>query len=322
MPRQMTTRSTRLDNLIPNLSSFASNHEEDPEPWQKLFRENLGLIGWGMTRFRHRCNDEDALASALTEGLIRAAQGFDPGRGRKFSSYACRCMANAVTDLCREFEPFQMPSGARLKLGHWCRFKHLYGRWPDLEDCNYEGPDRSRVKLAKQLRGSKPAPMSEAVYRRLLDATLLVECQVGDIDGIEQFVARDWRVEAWGDHEYDCNAEKAQIQRDSPEPCKCPGCEDAFTPTKRQQKFCSPECRKADKLRRKRKPREPQTCPWCGSTFTPTGSNQTYCQKSCQKAARAERKRQPSQSVQIGFSESLQPLLATATDCSTVATAV
>lgn len=66
---------------------------------QTLVSENLGLAYHWAGSF---ASDGEADRDAAVNGLIRAAQGFDPERGYKFSTYATYCIRSALHDALRQ----------------------------------------------------------------------------------------------------------------------------------------------------------------------------------------------------------------------------
>lgn len=62
----------------------------------ELVAENKGLPDVIYQRYRGRV-DRDELWSVCHEGLIAAVEGFDEGRGYKFTTYACRAMKSRLS---------------------------------------------------------------------------------------------------------------------------------------------------------------------------------------------------------------------------------
>lgn len=62
----------------------------------RLVRENFGLAKW-FARGRAGQVGPDAAISAATDGLLRAAQTFDPTRGATFASHAYAYMRGFVS---------------------------------------------------------------------------------------------------------------------------------------------------------------------------------------------------------------------------------
>ena len=67
-------------------------------------------------------------------------------------------------------------------------------------------------------------------------------------------------------------------------PRQCEACGNAYTPSKRRQRYCSPACH-ANRYRATRQPRAPRDCPVCSTTFTPVVGHHVYCSRQCSVAA-------------------------------------
>src|SRR5687768_5444618 len=63
---------------------------------EHLVQKNLGLVYSMISRFMTTHVDEDDLLSDAMFGLTRAVDRFDPGRGFRFSTYACNVIARAL----------------------------------------------------------------------------------------------------------------------------------------------------------------------------------------------------------------------------------
>lgn len=61
-----------------------------------LIRHNLRLVAHVTKKYYAACGGQDDLISIGTIGLIKAVDTFDPARASKFSSYASRCIENAI----------------------------------------------------------------------------------------------------------------------------------------------------------------------------------------------------------------------------------
>lgn len=72
----------------------------------RLVEENLGLVGYTLTRYRIFGLDGDDAFQVGTLGLIRAATKYDPTRGA-FSTFAVRCILNELRrELRKQMTPF------------------------------------------------------------------------------------------------------------------------------------------------------------------------------------------------------------------------
>lgn len=70
--------------------------EGDKEARTKLIEHNLCLVPFLVKKYKSAYHTIDELISIGTFGLIRAVDTFDPESGNKFSTYAGRCITNAV----------------------------------------------------------------------------------------------------------------------------------------------------------------------------------------------------------------------------------
>ena len=78
----------------------------------KLIEHNLRLVAYIVNKncpeaVRGCQQDADDLISIGTIGLIRAAETFDYTKGRRFSTYASRCIDNAITHQRKHIREFQ-----------------------------------------------------------------------------------------------------------------------------------------------------------------------------------------------------------------------
>lgn len=68
---------------------------------QKLIEHNLRLVAHIAKKYYADENDRDDLISIGTVGLIKAVDSFDPTKGIRLSSYASRCIENAILSQMR-----------------------------------------------------------------------------------------------------------------------------------------------------------------------------------------------------------------------------
>lgn len=71
--------------------------EGDSEARNTLIIHNLRLVAYIVNKNYPDSNDQDDLISIGTIGLIRAAETFDYSKGNHFSTYASKCIDNAIT---------------------------------------------------------------------------------------------------------------------------------------------------------------------------------------------------------------------------------
>ena len=68
----------------------------DLEARNILIEHNLRLVAHIMKKYYTPNGDQDDLISIGTIGLIKAVDTFDPDKGKRFSSYASRCIENEL----------------------------------------------------------------------------------------------------------------------------------------------------------------------------------------------------------------------------------
>lgn len=71
--------------------------EGDPTARNTLIEHNLRLVAYIVNKNYPDSNEQDDLISIGTIGLIRAAETFDYQKGNHFSTYASKCIDNAIT---------------------------------------------------------------------------------------------------------------------------------------------------------------------------------------------------------------------------------
>ncbi len=72
----------------------------------KLIIHNLRLVAYIVKKNYPDAPDRDDLISIGTMGLIRAAETFDYQKGNHFSTYASKCIDNAITHLRKRLISF------------------------------------------------------------------------------------------------------------------------------------------------------------------------------------------------------------------------
>lgn len=68
----------------------------DQQARQKLIEHNLRLVAHIAKKYYADENNRDDLVSIGTIGLIKAVDSFKPDKGIRLSSYASRCIENAI----------------------------------------------------------------------------------------------------------------------------------------------------------------------------------------------------------------------------------
>ena len=116
--------------------------------------ENLGLVHACARRFAGKGVDYDDLYQAGCVGLIKAADGFDPGRGLCFSTYAVPLILGEVRHLFRQGGAVKVSRSLRALSLQVARLREqLAGEW---------GREPTVEELAGRL-GKEPAEVAQAV---------------------------------------------------------------------------------------------------------------------------------------------------------------
>ena len=76
--------------------AFSALRAGDPAAREKLIRRNLRLVAHIVKKYYALPGDQDDLISIGTIGLMKAVDTFDSDRRARFSTYASRCIENAI----------------------------------------------------------------------------------------------------------------------------------------------------------------------------------------------------------------------------------
>ena len=87
-PRPLTPRE--------EAAAFEALRAGDPAAREKIIRHNLRLVAHIAKKYYALPGDQDDLISIGTIGLIKAVNTFDSTRRARFSTYASRCIENAI----------------------------------------------------------------------------------------------------------------------------------------------------------------------------------------------------------------------------------
>ena len=77
-------------------ATFAALRAGDTAAREKLIRHNLRLVAHIVKKYYALPGDQDDLVSIGTIGLVKAVDTFDATRKARFSTYASRCIENAI----------------------------------------------------------------------------------------------------------------------------------------------------------------------------------------------------------------------------------
>ena len=78
------------------IRTFADLRAGDPSAREKLIRHNLRLVAHIAKKYYALPSEQDDLISIGTIGLMKAVDTFDSTRRARFSTYASRCIENAI----------------------------------------------------------------------------------------------------------------------------------------------------------------------------------------------------------------------------------
>lgn len=83
-------------NRAQEQAAFTAFRAGDRAARDKLIRHNLRLVAHIAKKYYADPADQDDLISIGTIGLVKAVDSFDPEKGSRFSTYASRCVENAL----------------------------------------------------------------------------------------------------------------------------------------------------------------------------------------------------------------------------------
>lgn len=93
----------------------------------QLIERNLRLVVYIARRFENTGVGIEDLISIGTIGLIKAVDTFDPKKGIRLSSYASRCIENAILSQMRLWFQTNTPRAVKTPNGvFWHRFPRIY----------------------------------------------------------------------------------------------------------------------------------------------------------------------------------------------------
>ena len=78
------------------VETFAALRAGDPTARETLIRHNLRLVVHVAKKYYAQPSDQEDLISIGTIGLMKAVDTFDSTRKARFSTYASRCIENAI----------------------------------------------------------------------------------------------------------------------------------------------------------------------------------------------------------------------------------
>ena len=82
-------------------AAFAALRAGDPAARSRIIRHNLRLVAHIAKKYYSAPGDQEDLVSIGTIGLIKAVGSFDSARQAHFSTYASKCIENAILTRAR-----------------------------------------------------------------------------------------------------------------------------------------------------------------------------------------------------------------------------
>jgi RNA polymerase sporulation-specific sigma factor len=109
------------------IRTFAALRAGDPSAREKLIRHNLRLVAHIAKKYYALPSEQDDLISIGTIGLMKAVDTFDSTRRARFSTYASRCIENAILPQMRLWFQTNLPRAEKNQNGvFWHRFPRIY----------------------------------------------------------------------------------------------------------------------------------------------------------------------------------------------------
>lgn len=123
-----------------------------------LIRHNLRLVAHVTKKYYAAAAAQDDLISIGTIGLIKAVDTFDPARASKFSSYASRCIENAILTKARFANRFSFLHSFDLVYpAAACRKRYKAGDVPLVVPCRMRYNTSTLIPSAVERRSAQAA---------------------------------------------------------------------------------------------------------------------------------------------------------------------
>ena len=107
--------------------AFSALRAGDPAAREKLIRHNLRLVAHIVKKYYALPGDQDDLISIGTIGLMKAVDTFDSTRKARFSTYASRCIENAILTPANRRAPHAPPCRPTPPYALLCGWRHASG---------------------------------------------------------------------------------------------------------------------------------------------------------------------------------------------------
>lgn len=96
-------------NARQEIAAFDAFRKGDLAARDRIIRHNLRLVAHIAKKYYSVPGDQEDLISIGTIGLIKAVNSFDPDKRARFSTYASRCIENAMHTWWNAKSPFSFP---------------------------------------------------------------------------------------------------------------------------------------------------------------------------------------------------------------------
>ena len=159
--------------------------EGDDGACQQVLEENQGLIWSVVRRYCGRGVEMDDLYQLGCLGFVKAVQGFDPGFGTQFSTYAVPKIAGEICRFLRDDGPVKVSRGMKERAGliraAQVRLEERLGREPTLSQLAEETGLEPEEVAAAQLSAEPVLSLQGETG----ESGLVLEGLLGD-DGLEE----------------------------------------------------------------------------------------------------------------------------------------
>ena len=159
--------------------------EGDDGACQQVLEENQGLIWSVVRRYCGRGVEMDDLYQLGCLGFVKAVQGFDPGFGTQFSTYAVPKIAGEIRRFLRDDGPVKVSRGMKERAGliraAQVRLEERLGREPTLSQLAEETGLEPEEVAAAQLSAEPVLSLQGETG----ESGLMLEGLLGD-DGLEE----------------------------------------------------------------------------------------------------------------------------------------
>lgn len=137
------------------VETFAALRAGDPTARETLIRHNLRLVVHVAKKYYAQPSDQEDLISIGTIGLMKAVDTFDSTRKARFSTYASRCIENAILTPANRRAPHAPPCRPTPPCALPCGWRHASGSQSYRRCCR---ETRSAVDASGQIP-SLPEPL-------------------------------------------------------------------------------------------------------------------------------------------------------------------